>query len=225
MNNSIVFPDKWLKDEENQNDESKDFTVIIITSSIVGIVLVIILIIIVYWFCCRTKVTLRKSTNADTIDATQPATRLSLIGKQYQPEIDKLIGNQSQQKFLSTNPDPDYDNDGNRKSSIYLFQDESLSSRKSSKSSHIFSMNDVESQMITASLTAVAPLASCETLESSAPMSRPMSTYERNDIKPVAIVKPRPQSEVFEEDLVKPSLPPKKASIKTSHIFATIGIT
>ena len=53
----------------------------------------------------------------------------------------------------------------------------------------------------------MAPLASSETLESS--MSRPLSTYERNDIKPMAIVKPRPQSEVFEEEL-KPSLPPKK---------------
>ena len=62
-------------------------------------------------------------------------------------------------------------------------------------------------------LILVAPLASTETLESSAPMSRPISTYERNDVKPMAIVKPRPQSEVFEEELVKPSLPLKKVLI------------
>merc|ERR1712156_556488 len=50
----------------------------------------------------------------------------------------------------------------------------------------------------------------------------PLSTYERNDIKPMAIVKPRPQSEVFEEEL-KPSLPPKKASIKKNR-YKSAGV-
>merc|ERR1712061_960100 len=39
----------------------------------------------------------------------------------------------------------------------------------------------------------------------------------------MAIVKPRPQSEVFEEELVKPSLPPKKASIKKNK-YKSAGV-
>ena len=72
------------------------------------------------------------------------------------------------------------------------------------------SLQDVESQMIN-STSLLAPIASSETLESSAVISRPLSAFiEKNDVKPMAIVKPRPQSEVIEEELEKPSLPPKK---------------
>ena len=72
------------------------------------------------------------------------------------------------------------------------------------------SLQDVESQMINSS-SLLAPIASSETLESSAAISRPLSAFiEKNDVKPMAIVKPRPQSEVIEEELEKPSLPPKK---------------
>ena len=63
------------------------------------------------------------------------------------------------------------------------------------------------------SASLLAPIASSETLESSAAISRPLSAFiEKNDVKPMAIVKPRPQSEVIEEELEKPSLPPKKVS-------------
>ena len=73
------------------------------------------------------------------------------------------------------------------------------------------SLQDVESKMINNSASLLAPIASSETLESSAAISRPLSAFiEKNDVKPMAIVKPRPQSEVLEEELEKPSLPPKK---------------
>ena len=73
------------------------------------------------------------------------------------------------------------------------------------------SLQDVESKIINNSASQLAPIASSETLESSAAISRPLSAFiEKNDVKPMAIVKPRPQSEVLEEELEKPSLPPKK---------------
>jgi hypothetical protein len=72
------------------------------------------------------------------------------------------------------------------------------------------SFQDVESKVIN-SASLLAPIASSEDLESSTSISRPLSAFiEKNDAKPMAIVKPRPQSEVIEEELEKPSLPPKK---------------
>ena len=56
------------------------------------------------------------------------------------------------------------------RASVYLFQDENSTSRKSSRSSHFFTMNDIESQMITTATLSQAPMASTETLESSAPI-------------------------------------------------------
>ena len=83
------------------------------------------------------------------------------------------------------------------------------------------SLQDVESQIINNNSTSLlAPIASSETLESAAAISRPLSAFiEKNDVKPMAIVKPRPQSEVIEEELEKPSLPPKKViNYKKRHL-------
>ena len=82
------------------------------------------------------------------------------------------------------------------------------------------SLQDVESQIINNSTSLLAPIASSETLESAAAISRPLSAFiEKNDVKPMAIVKPRPQSEVIEEELEKPSLPPKKViNYKKRHL-------
>ena len=82
-------------------------------------------------------------------------------------------------------------------------------------------LQDVESQIINNNSTSLlAPIASSETLESAAAISRPLSAFiEKNDVKPMAIVKPRPQSEVIEEELEKPSLPPKKViNYKKRHL-------
>ena len=77
------------------------------------------------------------------------------------------------------------------------------------------------------SASLLAPIASSETLESSAAVSRPLSAFiEKSDVKPMAIVKPRPQSEVIEEELEKPSLPPKKViNYKMSYCNLLIGAT
>ena len=62
---------------------------------------------------------------SDVVDGftRKPATRVSLIGHQYQPSIQ--IENSSSQNFLSTTEilDKDFEAKGNR-TSFYLFQDE-----------------------------------------------------------------------------------------------------
>ena len=80
----------------------------------------------------------------DVVDGftRKPATRVSLIGHQYQPSIQ--IENSSSQNFLSTTEilDKDFEAKANR-TSFYLFQDEmgSTNSNGSRRSSHIFTMN------------------------------------------------------------------------------------
>ena len=103
------------------------------------------------------------------VDGNVPSsTGLSLLGKQYQPDIQ--IEN-SNQNFLSTDETDTYSEAKVKRASVYLFQDQNSASRKSSRSSHFFTMNDIESQIITtATALAQAPMASTETLESSAPI-------------------------------------------------------
>ena len=129
-----------------------------------------------------------------------------------------------QQELLSISGDelhPHYAKNTQR-GSFYLFQDESPPSHKSSRSSHHFTMLDIESQINSHEELKMAdfvnndsaPLASAETLSC---QTRPVSVIEADkNHKPTAVVKPRPQSEgrLDEEEMLpqRPKLPPKKVN-------------
>lgn len=103
---------------------------------------------------------------------------------------------------------------GDGRGSFYMFldDDETLTSRRSSGNSQILSMSDVENQV---KFEGLAPLASSETLKSTRPSSAAIQIQANSFLN-----KSRPQSEFQDQSL--PKLPPKKVSyLKKTQFFSS----
>ncbi len=192
---NLTIPENLLADHEDPTDQAQVWPIILI---IIGLIVVLIMLFLIYWFCYRKK---KLGPNQAQVSPEMPK-RLSLLGKQYQPDFELKPLNADKDLLQVPQKPKDF------RQSFYMFHEDDSRSRKSSRSSKVLSMLDIESLIVNQVEEASVPLASTETLE----IWRPLSTFEPGSNFRIEEDNSRPQSDgdLCQADEAPPKMPAKR---------------